>query len=73
MLSNLYFPLLRVGLTEIKIKVGQDLLPNTNLSGYSFTSLPSVTNVGGVGFFMNNNQLSGLILVEQHMILKHYG
>ena len=33
MLSNLYFPLSIVGLTEIKLKVGQDLLSNTNLSG----------------------------------------
>ena len=34
MLSNLYFPLSIVGLTEIKLKVGQDLLSNTNFLGY---------------------------------------
>ena len=35
MLSNLYFPLSIVGLSEIKLNVGQDLLSNTNLSGTS--------------------------------------
>ena len=34
MLSNLYFPLSIVGLTEITLKVGQDLLLNSNLVGY---------------------------------------
>ena len=34
MLSNLCFPLSILGLNEIKLKVSQDLLCNTNLSGY---------------------------------------
>ena len=33
MLSNLYFPLSIVGLTEIKLIVGQNLLSNTYLLG----------------------------------------
>ena len=54
MLSDLYYPFSLIGLTETKIKFGQDPITNCELPGYRFVSQPSYLNVGGVGFFIKN-------------------
>ena len=55
MLSELYFPFLLIGLTEIKQKIDQPPISNTDLCGYQFLSQPSLSNAGGVAFYINNN------------------
>jgi len=57
MLSELYLPFSTVCLTEIKLEVDQSFLPNTELPGYSFTFQPSLSNAGGVGFYIKEDQL----------------
>ena len=54
MLSELYFPFSVIGLTETKIKVNQQPLLNIDLPGYSFVSQPTLSNAGGVGFYIKN-------------------
>lgn len=55
MLSELYFPISVVGVTETKLKNDQDALLNINIIGYNFLSQPSTTNAGGVGFYVKDN------------------
>ena len=55
MLSELYFPFSLIGLTEIKQKINQPPISNTDLCGYQFLSQPSISNAGGVAFYINNN------------------
>jgi hypothetical protein len=55
MLSNIDFSFNIIGLTETKIKFGQDILLNHVLDGYEFVSQPTNFNAGGVGFYINNN------------------
>ena len=55
MLSELYFPISVLGVTETKLKNDQDALVNINITGYNFLSQPSATNAGGVGFYVKNN------------------
>ena len=55
MLSELYFPFSLIGLTEIKQKIDQPSILNTDLCGYQFLSQPSLSNAGGVAFYINNN------------------
>ena len=55
MLSELYFPFSVIGLAETKIKVDQQPLLNIDLPGYSFFSQPTLSNAGGVGFYIKNN------------------
>jgi len=55
MLSELYFPFSLIGLTEIKQKIDQPPILNTDLCGYQFLSHPSLFNAGGVAFYINNN------------------
>ena len=55
MLSELYFPFSLIGLTEIKQKIGESPISNTDLYGYQFLSQPSLSNAGGVAFYINNN------------------
>ena len=54
MLSELYLPFSIMGLTEIKLKV---FLPNIEMPGYSFTFQPSLSNAGGVGFYIKQDHL----------------
>ena len=54
MLSELYFPLSVVGLTETKLKIDQEEILNINIPGYNFLSQPSPSNAGGVGVFVKN-------------------
>ena len=55
MLSELYFPFSLIGLTEIKQKIDQPPISNPDLCGYQFLSQPSLSNAGGVAFYINNN------------------
>ena len=55
MLSELYFPFSVIGLTETKIKVDQQPLLNIDLPGYLFFSQPTLSNAGGVGFYIKND------------------
>ena len=54
MLSELYFPLSVVGLTETKLKIDQEETLNINIPGYNFLSQPSLSNAGGVGVLVKN-------------------
>ena len=69
MVSELYFPFSLIGLTEIKQKIDQPPISNTDLCGYQFLSQPNLSNAGGVAFYINNN----LNLQPLLMILKPYG
>lgn len=53
MLSELNFPFSVIGLTEIKQKIGESPISNTDL--YQFLSHPSLSNAGGVTFYLNNS------------------
>ena len=55
MLSELYFPFSLIGLTEIKQKIDQPPISNPDLCGYQFLSQPSLSDAGGVAFYINNN------------------
>ena len=44
-----------IGLSETKIKAGIDPFLNTNLPGYYFLSQPSMSNAGGVGFYIKDD------------------
>ena len=44
-----------IGLSETKIKVGIDPFLNTYLPGYYFLSQPSMSNAGGVGFYIKDD------------------
>ena len=55
MLSELYFPISVLGVTETKLKNDEDALVNINLTGYNFLSQPSGTNAGVVGFYVKDN------------------
>ena len=50
---NLMFSV--IGLSETKIKVNQDPLLNTEFPGYIFISQPTLSNAGGVGFYIRND------------------
>ena len=47
LLSELAFAFSLIGLTETKIKLNQDPIVNTKLSGYNFLSQPTYSNAGG--------------------------
>ena len=55
MLSDLNFSFSLIGLSETKIKLDKDPLSNTNIHGYYFVSQPSLSNAGGVAFYLKNN------------------
>ena len=55
MLSELCFPFSLIGLNEIKQKIGESPMSNTDLYGHQFLSQPSLSNAGGVAFYINNN------------------
>lgn len=55
MLSELYFPISVLRVTETKLKNDQDALANININGYNSLSQPSYTNAGGVGFNVKDN------------------
>ena len=55
MLCDLKYSFSVIGLSETKLKVGIDSFVNTNLPGYHFLSQPSMSNAGGVGFYIKDN------------------
>ena len=75
MLSELYFSFSLIGLNEIKQKIGESPISNTDLHGYQFLSQPSLSNAGGVAFYINNNlnfSILDLNLQPLLMVLKLY-
>ena len=46
MLAELYFPLSVIGLSETKIKFGEQTLINIDLPGYTFVSQNTLSNAG---------------------------
>ena len=44
-----------IGLSETKIRQGKDQILSTDIRGYQFLSQPTLSEAGGVGFFINNN------------------
>ena len=55
MLTELYFPFSVIGLSETKIKFGEQPLTNIDLPGYTFVSQNTLSNAGGVGFYVRND------------------
>jgi hypothetical protein len=62
MFSELNFPFSLIGLSEIKFKVDKEPLTNINIQGYSFISQPSLSNAGGIAFYIKNNLKFGIRL-----------
>ena len=50
---NLSFPL--IGLSETKFLKDKDISSNVNIAGYDLISEPSLSNAGGVAFYIKNN------------------
>lgn len=46
MLSELYFPMSIIGITETKLKINQEEILNINIPGYNFLFQPSLSNAG---------------------------
>ena len=44
-----------IGLSEIKYKIDQDSIINISIPGYRFVSQHSLSNAGGVGFYIHEN------------------
>ena len=55
MLRDLYYPFSLFGLSETTFVNDKDNFLNTNINGYNFIHNHSLTNAGGVGFFIRNN------------------
>ena len=55
LLSNLNHSFSVIGLSETKIKHGGDPIINIDLPGYNFISQPTVSNAGGVGFYIKTS------------------
>ena len=49
---NLSFPL--IGLSETKFLKDKDISSNVNITGYDLISEPSLSNAGGVAFYIKN-------------------
>ena len=60
MLSELDHSFSIIGLSETKIKSSSESLDNYSIPGYSFLSQPSISNAGGVGFFVSKKITSSL-------------
>ena len=54
MLTELNLMFSVIGLSETKIKINQAPLLSTEIPGYVFESQPTLSNAGGVGFFICN-------------------
>ena len=52
MLDNLKFQFSIIGLSEIKLKVGQSFITNIEIPGYNFICQPSLSSESGVGFYI---------------------
>ena len=47
------FPLIR--LSETKLVENKDIISNVNITGYDLISKPTLSNAGGVVFYVKNN------------------
>ena len=54
MLTNLYFSFSLIGLSETWIRVDKELVVNINIPGYDFVSQPTLSNAGGVEFYIKH-------------------
>ena len=57
MLSELSCNFSVIGLSETRISINQENLSNNQLEGYTIVPQPSLSNAGGIGFFINHNLL----------------
>ena len=55
MLSNLYHPFSLIGLSETKITSDRPPITNIDHPGYHFVSQPTLSDWGGVGFYIKNS------------------
>ena len=55
LISELIYKFPLIGLSETKISIDKELIPNINIPGYTFISEPSHSNAGGVAFYINDN------------------
>ena len=55
MLTELNHNFSVIGLTETKYVTSRPHFLNNNIPGYKFDSQPSLSNAGGVGFFVSDN------------------
>ena len=63
MLSELDFSFSVIGLSETKLKADQECFTDINIPGYDFISEPSLSNAGGVAFYIRD-YLTYSILAE---------
>ena len=69
MLTDLNLTFSVIGLSEIKIKVIEDPLLNTEMPGYVFESQPTLSIAGGVG------EVASIFVIIVHILLEmifHY-
>ena len=55
MLSELNYSFSLIGLTETKLRVNIEMLINAKMPGYSYISIPSLSNAGGVAFYVKDD------------------
>ena len=55
LISELSYKFPLIGLSETKISIDKELIPNINIPEYTFISEPSHSNAGGVAFYINDN------------------
>lgn len=55
LLNDLNYPFSIIGLSETRIKHDWEPIFNTSLNDYKFLSQPTLSNAGGVGFFIKEN------------------
>jgi hypothetical protein len=55
LLADLHHKFSLIGLSETKINVHNDPLTNLIIPGYQFISQPSMSNAGGVGFYVRDS------------------
>ena len=55
MLASFNFSFSLIGLTETKIRADENPIMNVNIPGYNFVSEPSLSNAGGVAFYIRDN------------------
>jgi len=63
MLTELYFPFSVIGLSKTKIKFREQPLTSIDLPGYTLVSKNTLSNAGGVGFYVRND-LTFTVLAE---------
>ena len=55
MLVELNFPFSLIGLTETKFRKNIEHVTNVDMPGYDLISQPSLSNAGGVAFYISHN------------------